>query len=375
MGYATESGGTWSFATPSLTSTAHSFSARIEDLAGNSGLSGNTYAVTVDVALPAATASITGAADDAGTVTGNVATGGSSDDTSLTLSGAITGTLGTGSVVLYDGAARLGAATVTGTTWSFAASGLTEGPHSFKAVVESDQGNQGAASTTYQVTVDATAPGAPTISPNIAGNDVINSAEKTAGVLVSGNAEANATIVLDINGTTRSTTAGANGLWSINLTSSDISTIGDGASLSISATARDAAGNLGAVSSARTIAIDTTAPGVPAFIDVTAGNVVIASEVGTAVVSGTAETGSTVLLNIGGNLRELSTTGVDWTYTFTQAEVDALGQGSVSVSASARDAAGNTGSSASKSFTIDISTNSVPTCRTKPWQRLVKLSN
>jgi len=156
----------WSFATASLGNGAHSFTARVEDAAGNPGAMSSAYAFSVNATVPTATITITGLADDVALFTGNVASGGLTNDTAPALSGAIIGTLAAGDLVrVYDGATLLGNATVSGAGWSFDTASLVEGAHSFTALVENTGGTQGAASSAYTVTVDATAPVAPTVAP------------------------------------------------------------------------------------------------------------------------------------------------------------------------------------------------------------------
>ncbi len=166
LGNATVNGSDWSFTSPGLSNGAHSFTARVEDAAGNMGTASAAYAFGIDATVPTTTATITSAIDDEPFHTGNVASGNLSNDAILVLSGAVNGTLGDGEVVhIFDGASFLGIATVSGNTWSFTTPEREEGAHSFTAVVENAGGNQGAPSAAYTVTVDTTAPAEPTVTP------------------------------------------------------------------------------------------------------------------------------------------------------------------------------------------------------------------
>jgi hypothetical protein len=87
--------------------------------------------ITVDTLAPTTTAAVIGANDNVDPTTGNVATGGTSNDNTLGLSGTVSAALTSGDVVaVYDASTRLGVATVSGTTWTFDTAGLTNAAHS-----------------------------------------------------------------------------------------------------------------------------------------------------------------------------------------------------------------------------------------------------
>ncbi|XGV98307.1 MAG: Ig-like domain-containing protein [Leptolyngbya sp. BL-A-14] len=129
---------------------------------------------------------------------------------------------------------------------------------------------------------DTIAPNAPTIGL-VAGDNIVNSIEKTAGVTVSGTAEANSTINITWGSITLTTTTTASGTWSRNFTSAQIP--GDG-STTIRVTATDAGGNTSAPAT-RAVSIDTVAPTV------------------------------TVTDNVPGTAN-LTTSSIDYTYTFNE---------------------------------------------------------
>ena len=205
---------------------------------------------------PTATATIAGAQDNVAGITGNIASGGLSNDATPTLSGAIVGTMVSSEVLaIYDGATKLGLATVTGSSWSYTPAALGAGAHSFTAVAESALGNQGTTSAAYSLNLDLTSPAAPVISA-VATDNIINAAEQTAAI--SGTAEANATVALSVGGNTRTVTANSSGVWSYTLVAADITAMGQG-NETLSATATDAAGNTSAAGT-RAISVDTAAP-------------------------------------------------------------------------------------------------------------------
>lgn len=105
---------------------------------------------------------------------------------------------------------------------------------------------------------DTSAPSAPVISV-VGGNDIVTAAEKTAGVTVSGTAEALATVTVTWGGISKTTTADALGAYSTSFASGEIPA--DGAT-TITATARDAAGNTSTAAS-RPVTVDTSSNNLP----------------------------------------------------------------------------------------------------------------
>ncbi len=352
LGTAIVSATGWQFTTGSLTNGAHAFSVRVEDAAGNSGTASQAYVVTVDANVPTVTATIIAAVDDVALNLGALASGARSNDAAPLLQGTLSAALGSDDVlVIYDRDVRLGTAAVTGQIWQYAASSLVDGAHRFTAVVESAGGNQGIASNVFLLSVDTAAPDAPAINL-VAADDVISGGEQSA--VISGRAEAGATVALALGSVVRSVTAAANGTWTYTLTSDDIAAMGQGAEV-LSATAVDAAGNSSAAGT-RAITIDTQGPSAPVINAVAGDNLVNAAELAAGVtISGSAEVGSKLALTLGsGNVRGLTVgaTG-NWTYTLTAADIAAMGQGTETLRAIATDAAGNLGAAATRAVVID----------------------
>jgi hypothetical protein len=115
-----------------------------------------TQLVTVDTSAPAAP-SITSVSDDVSPVTGNVVSGGSTNDTDLLLAGTAEAL---SSVSIYNGATLLGSVIANGSgAWSYNATGLLNGSiYGFKATATDGAGNISTASSIYTVTVDTSAP-------------------------------------------------------------------------------------------------------------------------------------------------------------------------------------------------------------------------
>ena len=340
LGVATVSGTTWTFGTAGLTNAAHSFKAQVEDSAGNAGAQGTAYAVTVNATVPTATASVSAAA-----LTNN---------TTPTLSGTVTGTLATGDVVrVYDGTTLLDNAVVDGSTWTFTpGAALSEGAHSFTAVVQNTGGNQGTFSTAAAMTIDATAPIAPTINA-VSTDNVVNATETGAGVAVSGTAEVGASVVVTWGAASHSVTA-SNGTWTATFSSAEVAA---GGSATISAVASDAAGNP-STAGTRAITVDTVAPTVT-DVSVSAGDAINASEFAATAgvtITGATDAGARVDITFADatTIRSVTagSTGA-WSYTLTKADISAMEQGSETFTVKATDAAGNTGAAESKTISID----------------------
>lgn len=132
-------------------------------LAGLAGLGGGGGGSKGDTTAPTAVPTIDTINDDVAPVTGIVAKGGHTDDTTPTLNGTITEALGSGEVVaVYRDGVKVGNATVdaSGTGWSFTDAGVTDGNHIYTARAEDTAGNKGTESTPYNIIVDTVAPDA-----------------------------------------------------------------------------------------------------------------------------------------------------------------------------------------------------------------------
>jgi hypothetical protein len=225
--------------------------------------------------------------------------------------------------------------------------GMTQGPEILSATATDAAGNTSPAAT-RTINVDTIAPNAPVISL-VAGDDIVNSAERS--VAVTGTAEALARVALTIGGAVRQVTADAQGVWSYTLTPEDVAAMDEGAE-TLSATATDLAGN---VSSAvtRNITVDTLAPDAPVISAVATDNIVNASEQAAAI-SGTAEANASIALTLGSNVRTVTANAQgQWTYTLTPADIAAMGDGPETISATATDKAGNTSAPRQRDITID----------------------
>ncbi len=294
--------GNWSFTSPTLADGVRNLSATATDAAGNTSSASAALAVTVDTTAPAAPAEPDlSAASDSGVS--------NSDDVTADDTPSFSSTSEANAAIeVFDGVLSLGATTADGSgNWSFTSSSLADGIHSVSAKATDLAGNVSAASSALAVTIDTTAPGAPSEPDLDVGSDTgdSNTDDVTADntPTFSGAAEANATVqVFDGATLLGSTTADGAGDWG--LTSLPIA---DGIH-NLSAIATDVAGNTGPVSTVLAVTIDTSTPAAPSEPDLEA-----ASDTGsldtddltadnTPTFIGTAEANSTVVVFDGATL-------------------------------------------------------------------------
>ncbi|TCU57295.1 Ig-like protein group 3 [Novosphingobium sp. PhB57] len=316
--------GNWAYVPGTLIPDGTPVSIVAGDPAGNAS---PAVILVVDASVPVAP-TIDAAIDNLAGNTGLIASGGTSNDPTLTLAGSAPA----GSTVsIRDGGVLLGTAIADGSgNWSFVTASLGEGAHRFSITSLDGAGNLGGPSSDYAVTLDLTAPAAPTLNP-------------TDGVTVSGTAEAGAVVTVDTNGdgaADATTIAAGDGRWSVTFTPG----LAEGTTITVAA--RDAAGN-SSPPATETVdtTIDSTPPPVPAIGSATdsagpdqgtlsSGDT---SDDTTPLLAGTAEPGVLVSIYDSGVL--LGTTHADsigaWTFTPTLAE------GAHSLTATTTDGLGN----------------------------------
>ncbi|WP_338125316.1 Ig-like domain-containing protein [Pseudomonas nitroreducens] len=170
---------------------------------------------------------------------------------------------------------------------------------------------------------DTTAPDAPSVNV---------SANADGGLTVSGIAEAGSTVTVTFpDGSSSTATAGSDGAYSVTTTVPQ--TTGE-----VSATATDGAGNTSGA-----VTVDYTDTGAPQSPNVN----VSANADGGLTVTGTAEAGSTVTVTFPDGSTGTATAGSDGSYSVTTTVPQTTGE----VSATATDAAGNTGDAATVDYT------------------------
>uniref|UniRef100_UPI003879BA25 Ig-like domain-containing protein n=1 Tax=Enterobacter quasiroggenkampii TaxID=2497436 RepID=UPI003879BA25 len=235
--------------------------------------------------------------------------------------------------------------------------GLKDGDASVQVSVTNVNGNSASAGREYSV--DATAPSV-TIN-TLATDDILNAAEANSELTVSGSssAEAGQTVTLSLNGKDYTTTVSADGSWTLNVPAADVAALTDG-SVTVTASVSDKAGNPASVD--HNLTVDATVPAVT--INTVAGDDVInlAEHSQAHIISGTATgaaAGDKVTVTIGG---QTYTTVLDaagnWSVGVPASVISGLSDGTVTVTASVTDAAGNTGTG-SHNVTVDTGLPSV----------------
>jgi hypothetical protein len=352
--------GAWSFTTGMLANGTHSFTATDTEV-GNTSAASAALAVTVDTTAPtvssvvAAGAGITNGTGDlnAGhvvTLTGNL------NEAVTVAGGTPTLTLNDGGTATYTGGSGTNALTFSYTV----AAGQNTADLAVTAVnlnsatVTDAAGNAAvrtAAVTTPAGTlqIDTTAPAAPVISSDSPANG--------NAITLTGTAEVNSTVTV-FDGATKlgTATANASGAWSYTTAA-----LSNGAH-SFTATAMDAAGNISLASQPVDPIIDTTAPVAPAITAFSPDSGTVGDGITNATVltlTGTAEANSTAAVFDGSTKLGTATANGSGAWSYT---TGTLASTSHSFTATATDAAGNTGAASSAlSVTIDTTAPVAPT--------------
>jgi len=299
--------------------------------------------------------------DDVDPATGTVPNGGFTNDPVLALAGSAEPAA---VVTVWNGDAVIGSATADASgRWRLMTSVLAAGSYSFTASAVDPVGNASGRSTPpIIVTVDLAAPAAPAIA-TIADESVTPVRAVASGgscrgerLRLSGTAEPFATVVVASGSTPVGTaTADASGGWSLLVT-------GGGNGLrSFTATARDAAGNVGPASAPYVVTVDTVPPAVPVIrgiyddVEAVTGRILGGGSTNDAspLFVGTAEASALVTI-LDGNT-PIGTTTADGTgaWSFTPS---ALADGQHAFTATAGDAAGNTSGRSTPPVALTVDT-------------------
>ena len=344
IGTGTIAGGAWSItATTALSQGTNSITATQTDVAGNTSAASIPLSVFLDTVAPAApsTPDLLALSDSGASSTDNVT------NVRLPIFSGI-GENGA-TVTLFDESTAIGTGTVTGGTWSIAATtALSEGANRISAKQTDVAGNISVASSPLVVTLDTVAPVVTAALRSDTGASAGDSI--TNNDTLHGTGDANAVVTLKEGPTTLGTAiANSMGTWSFAPTLSQ-------APHTITASETDTAGNTGSVSVAFTL--DSIAPAAPSTPDLLAGSDSGASttdnitNLGRPIFSGTGETGATLTLLDGSTIigTGIVTAGA-WSITATTA----LTEGSNSITATQTDVAGNI-SSASAALNVTLDT-------------------
>jgi hypothetical protein len=120
---------TWAYQDSGLTDGNHVYTVMVFNVMTLQSDTSGPCTITVNGAVPPQTLAVTLEAwDDQGPVTGQIPNGGTTDDDTPTLRGALSAELAAGQALhVFRGGVDLGEATVKGTQWQYADSGLTNG--------------------------------------------------------------------------------------------------------------------------------------------------------------------------------------------------------------------------------------------------------
>ncbi|WP_323802877.1 Ig-like domain-containing protein [Sulfitobacter litoralis] len=265
----------------------------------------------------------------------------------------MTGTVEPGSSVMVQLGQISRAATVAADgTWtvSFAPSDIPAGTYTSTMTATATDAAGNVDSVSQTVTVDTEA-GSLTISPlPVEGDDVVNAAEASDGVAISGTADAGAVVQVTLAGVTHTVVANGSGQWTAYYAAGEVA---QGVyTADISATTTDAAGN--SRSASDSVRVDTRVDNLSLNTvegdDIISGAERLAN--GGVLVTGTAEIGSSIIVTLdGASVNGAVDANGNWSVTFAPGQVS---QGTINttVSVKATDAAGNT-ATASHGVLID----------------------
>ncbi|WP_454845626.1 Ig-like domain-containing protein [Pseudomonas farris] len=351
-----DASGNWSYtASTALAGGAHAITATLIDKAGNTSVA--SEALNFSVETGEVVVSIVKAIDNVGSIQGDVASRGLTDDATPTLVGTATA----GALVTVSEAGKvLGSVTADASgNWSLELPTQTEGSHSFTAVARNGAGTEGSAD--FMLDIDLTAPSAPLVSGAFddvgvyQGQLTQNGFTDDTTPTLTGSGNAGDTIKVYDNATLLgSVTVSAEGTWSFTPSTA----LAQGAH-SLTATQSDAAGNESAASTAVPFTVDTMAP--TTIVQITAidqdtdvpGDFITSdtslSLFGTLSTALGANEKVQISINDGSTWLDVVVSDLNWRYDDARVLTDGLHNYQVRVI----DAAGNVGSLASQAVVID----------------------
>jgi alpha-tubulin suppressor-like RCC1 family protein len=318
LGSTVATGTNWSLTLgTALSDGVYSFSATATDPVGNTGVASSALAVTVDTSAP--TAPVIG----------------SLTSPTLNVTPTISGTSEANALIkIYSGATEIASVTASNLgAWSVATSTLAEGSHSIRATSSDLGARVSAYSATVPLIID-------TINPTVPTAVAFTSAWSNTTSLSfnwTNGSDANLRyhdVQLCTNNTCSTACVSAN-----TYTSGPASlTAAEGINYYACVQSEDAVGHKSAwVASGSTARVDLTAPAAPVITSPVHNST---STTLLSTVSGTSESGAVVSVYVGGVLKGTTTAvGTAWSYTLSPALIN----GTYSIKANARDAAGNIG--------------------------------
>ncbi|WP_299554816.1 Ig-like domain-containing protein [uncultured Tateyamaria sp.] len=297
------------------------------DAAGNSATA--TGSVTVDTLVNALGYTSTAGGD--GTINAAEAASGL----------VVTGVVEPGSTVVVElGGVTTSAVVAADGTWTatFAPGQVPPGTYTSDMVATATDAAGNTSSVTQSVNVDTQA-SVLTLDGPVEGDDIINGAEVSDGVVLSGTADPGALVNVTLHGVTHQAVAGTNGVWQAFFNATEVQQGTYDAQ--ITATTTDAAGNTATVTD--TVHVDTRVDNLSVAADVIEGDNVIsgAERADGVVVNGTTEPGSTVTVTLGSQtVQAIVDANGNWQAPFAASQIPE-GEYTTSVSVTATDLAGN----------------------------------
>ncbi|MFW7205948.1 Ig-like domain-containing protein [Enterobacter sp. BNK-13] len=346
-----QQGGVWSVNVPgsdltALADSGYTVQVSVSDAAGNPGSAGKT--ITLDTTPPTVSFNVV-AGDD---VINSVEHG-----QAQIVSGSATGANVGDKVVITLGSHQYTTTVDASGNWSVGVpasviSALTDGTVTLSATITDSAGNS--STQTHDVVVN-TASVALTVN-TVSGDDVINAAEAGSSLVINGSSAQFASgtqVTVTLNGKTYTATIQNDGTWTTTVPAADVGALADGARYQVSVSAQDSAGN--SASATHGISVDTTAP-VVSIGTLSVDDMLNAAEAQQPLTvhgSSSAEAGQTVTVTLGGKTYT-ALVGSDgtWTLDVPAADLAALSQGALTVTASVNDKAGNNGQT-THTLTVD----------------------
>ncbi|KYP85534.1 BNR/Asp-box repeat domain protein, partial [bacteria symbiont BFo1 of Frankliniella occidentalis] len=330
--------GTWSTTLPAADAAGLADGTYTRDIAGNSSRASGS--LQVDATAPEVTIN---------TLAGDDVINSTEHAQALVISGSSTGTVSGNIVnVVIDGHSYNTVVDASG-NWSVGVpasiiSGLADGSYKVTASATDTAGNVGSAG--QNVVVNTAAP-VFTINDMAGGDNILNATEALSTLTITGTVTGlmdGVTVIVTLNGLEYQGTV-TDGAWSADIPASDLANLGQ-ALYQVSVRGTDDVGNSGSVSKGLQTSSDSPA----VTINVVAGDDIInATEVkADQAIGGTvihAEAGQQVTVTVGGKTYYATVEDdFTWSLTIPAADLAAMGDGALKVSATVTNISGNTGS-------------------------------
>jgi len=348
-----------------LTNGTLTVSATQTDTAGNTSTAA-TQSITLDNAAPSAV-SITTPIETDGIVN-------AAEDNDVLIAGSGAEAGNTVTVSISDGSSSVSRTVTADSSGNWTLSGseldvsdLTNGTLTVSATQTDTAGNTSTAAT-QSITLDNAAPSAVTITTPIETDGIVNAAEDNDVLIAGSGAESGNTVNVSISdgssSVSRTVTADSSGNWTLSGSELDVSGLNNG-TLTVSATQTDTAGNT-STPATQSITLDNAAPSVVSITTpIETDGIVNAAEDNDVLIAGSgAESGNTVTVSISDGSSSVSRTVTadssgNWTLSGSELDVSGLNNGTLTVSATQTDTAGNTSTPATQSITLDNAAPSV----------------